>query len=44
MLDNGAFASFVGTNTAFTTKSFICDGPECWSWNDGAYINKFVMV
>jgi len=44
MLDNGAFESFAGTNTAFTTKSFICDGPECWSWNDGAYINKFVMV
>ena len=26
------------------TKSMICDGPECWTWNDGAYVNKFVMV
>jgi len=36
-----AFSVFHLTSMA---KSMICDGPECWTWNDGAYVNKFVMV
>ena len=35
---------FAANTVTSKTKSFICDGPECFAWNDGAYVNKFVMV
>jgi len=44
VIDNPASENLLGTNIHFSTKSMICDGPECFAWNDGPYASKYIMV
>jgi hypothetical protein len=46
LVDSGAPRGLAGSSgqLTYTTKSVMCDGPDCFAWNDGNSVSKYKMV